>query len=72
MEISKLKSPPKRLALDDLSSPTSFGLTDKYYPGALEITKTVLKMFGKKIKSLNNFKKIHPHDVPGDWFKGPF
>ena len=32
--------------------------------------KLMLSIKGKQRKNL--FKKNHPHDVPGDWFKGPF
>ncbi|WP_416678717.1 alpha-ketoacid dehydrogenase subunit beta [Candidatus Pseudothioglobus sp. Uisw_016] len=69
----KLKSPPDRIALADEPSPTSFGLTDKYYFGAKEIALRVLKILGVDAKiNSKNFAKKHPHDVPGDWFKGPF
>ena len=68
-----LSCSPHRLALEDMPSPTSFGLTDKYYIGAKEIFDTVLKMLGKKTLNTSKlFIKEHPHDVPGNWFKGPF
>jgi acetoin:2,6-dichlorophenolindophenol oxidoreductase subunit beta len=70
---SSLTSNPKRIALDDMPSPTSFGLTDKYYIGSKEIFNSVCQIFGKQeSNSSNKFKKNHPHDVPGNWFKGPF
>ena len=68
-----LSCPPKRLALEDMPSPTSFGLTDKYYIGAKEIFNSVFEVLQKDIiNTEDRFKKDHPHDVPGDWFKGPF
>jgi pyruvate dehydrogenase E1 component beta subunit len=65
---------PKRLALEDMPSPTSFGLTDQYYIGAREIFEDVIRILGKKAPDdlSKIFKKNHPHDVPGNWFKGPF
>jgi pyruvate dehydrogenase E1 component beta subunit len=70
---TQMKSPPVRLAMKDVPSPTSFGLTDKYYIGSKEIFDTVLSLLKKpKINSKKLFTKSHPHDVPGDWFKGPF
>ena len=68
-----LKSPPSRLALEDSHSPTSFGLTDSYYIGAKEIASRVLEVLGNEQKIDSSvFEKEHPHDVPGNWFKGPF
>jgi pyruvate/2-oxoglutarate/acetoin dehydrogenase E1 component len=71
--VANLKCAPKRLALDDIPSPTSFGLTKDYYIGAKEIFETALKILNKSSANTSNkFLKDHPHDVPGDWFKGPY
>ena len=68
-----LKCAPTRLALEDLPSPTSFGLTEKYYVGAKDIFISIVKLLGKENLATDiSFPKNHPHDVPGDWFKGPF
>ena len=68
-----LKCAPMRLALDDIPSPTSFGLTKDYYIGAKEIFETALKILNKpSVNSSNKFLKDHLLDVPGDWFKGPY
>jgi len=68
-----LKCAPKRLALEDAPSPTSFGLTDKYYFGSEKIFKTVCEILDKEITlDKKAFKKKHLHDTPGEWFKGPF
>lgn len=68
-----MKSAPIRLAIKDAPAPTSFGLTKKYYISSSEIFDAVLVILNKpKINSQKLFKKAYPHDVPGDWFKGPF
>ena len=74
IEVHKyLKKPPRRVALDNAPSPTSFGLTESYYNGALEIYNEALNLLGiNENNTQNKFLKEKPHDVPGDWFKGPF
>ncbi|MBT5303711.1 MAG: alpha-ketoacid dehydrogenase subunit beta, partial [Candidatus Scalindua sp.] len=69
----KLRRPPARIALADFPAPTTTSLTERYYKRAEDIVITVGKMLGKKldIKEILNSRKS-PHDVPGDWFKGPF
>ena len=68
-----LKCSPRRLAIENAPSPTSFGLTKKYYFGAQEIFEEVFSILEKKVDDSENiFSKDHPHDVPGEWFKGPF
>ena len=68
-----LKTQPIILALRDGPSPTSFGLTDSYYFGSEEIYKKCLALLNiSKVVNKKLFVKNHPHDVPGDWFQGPF
>jgi pyruvate dehydrogenase E1 component beta subunit len=69
----KLKGAPTRIALPDFPSPTSPSLTERYYKRAEDIVHSVGIMIGKKldIKEIID-SRISPHDVPGDWFKGPF
>lgn len=68
-----LKIAPSRMALIDGPSPTSFGLTKDYYYGAKEIYIKVSEILNKKIDNAEHlFNKDYPHDIPGDWFKGPF
>lgn len=69
----RLKRPPARIALADFPTPTTSSLTEKYYKRAEDIVHTVGKMLGKKLdtKEILDSRKF-PHDVPGDWFKGPF
>jgi pyruvate dehydrogenase E1 component beta subunit len=69
-----LKCAPKRLAMKDMPEPTSYGLTKGLYHGAFEIAKLVHEMVkGKDAEQLYSELKVNGnHDVPGDWFKGPF
>ena len=65
-----LKCAPARIALPDIPTPTSFGLTKSFYPRADDIVARVAELMGLHIE--HQFERKHPHDVPGDWFKGPF
>ena len=69
-----LKYAPVRIALPDVPTPTSCGLTKAYYKRADDIVVEVMKMFGNTSirKDDLNFFSDCPSDVPGDWFKGPF
>lgn len=68
-----LKQAPQRIALPDNPEPTSFGLTKHFYPNAETIIKSVAKMLSIVIDTQAlNAEQQCPHDVPGDWFKGPF
>ena len=68
-----LKTRPRRLAMPDIPEPTSVSLTESFYPDARDIAASVLTMLDKKekIRELDIDKRV-PHDIPGDWFKGPF
>lgn len=68
-----LKQGPRRLALPDFPTPTSSGLTKDFYKGAEDIVIVAGNMLGKNINvsELEQERKFS-HDVPGDWFKGPF
>lgn len=68
-----LKTAPRRIALPDIPSPTSSALSKGFYKGAEDIVKVVSEMLKKEIH-IEDLSKQHtcPHDVPGDWFKGPF
>lgn len=69
-----LKAAPQRLALPDAPTPTSFALTETFYNNSIDIVMLVEKMVNKKIPrdQLTALKSGCPHDVPADWFKGPF
>lgn len=69
----QLKAAPKRLALPDCPEPTSYALTRSFYPTAATIVSTVSKMLGLKTAPLDALLQRHDHhDVPGEWFSGPF
>ena len=68
-----LDRPPSRITMPDVPEPTSYGLTKDFYPRANHIVERVcemLKIEGSKL--IDEMPVISPHDVPGDWFKGPF
>lgn len=64
---------PRRLAALDAPEATSPALTRDYHVRAEHIAAIVGEMMGKpiEVRSLIEQRK-HPHDVPGDWFSGPF
>jgi len=69
----RLECAPARLAMPDVPEPTSFGLTRGFYVRAGNIAAEVFKMFGMEPEyALRSLPEPHPHDVPGEWFRGPF
>jgi len=70
---NSLKMAPKRVTMPDSPEPTSFELSKDYYVDAVNLVEEVIIMVGKDIAMKTvNISKCSPHDVPGDWFKGPF
>jgi len=68
-----LKSAPQRLALPDYPIPTGFSLTQKFFNRAEDIIESVYQVLGIADNgSVVIDRGETPHDVPGDWFKGPF
>lgn len=68
-----LKTKPARLAMPDIPEPTSPALTKGFYVRAADIAKKVLHLLEKDTSSVDaDLPEPTPHDVPGDWFKGPF
>lgn len=67
---ANLKAAPQRIGLPQFPEPTSFGLTKGYYPSDETITNKVLKLLGKESTFEGAEKSLH--DVPGNWFTGPF
>lgn len=69
----QLKAPPARLAMPDVPEPTSPALTKGFYVRAVDIAERVMKMMGRDFSGAKNaLPEPVPHDVPGEWFKGPF
>ena len=67
-----LELKPERLAMPNFPESTSFALTKEYHVTSIDIVEKIAEMFKIKINDINSLKKDHPHDVPGDWFTGPF
>jgi len=70
---SDFRAAPQRLAMPDVPEATSPALTKDYHVRAEHIAAAVGELVGKPVdvQPLVAARK-HPHDVPGDWFKGPF
>lgn len=70
---SSLKQAPRRLAMPDFPEPTSPALTQGFHVRAEHIAREVADMLGKAIDHGQiAAQRKHPHDVPGNWFNGPF
>ncbi|HLB41762.1 MAG TPA: transketolase C-terminal domain-containing protein [Gammaproteobacteria bacterium] len=70
---SMLAQAPVRIALPDNPEPTSFGLTKYYYPCSENIIRSIANMLSIDVDLSEATKKCQSfHDIPGDWFKGPF
>lgn len=68
-----LKCAPRRLTVPDFPEATSPALTKGYHVRAEHIAQAVGEMLGRPVecRSLSEQRR-YPHDVPGDWFAGPF
>lgn len=70
---SELVGAPHLMANPDNPEPTSFGLTKHYHPNAKDIVLKVADMLNMNVDASELIaSQTCPHDVPGDWFKGPF
>ena len=68
-----LRCAPARLAMPDVPEPTGFALTKDFYLRASDIAIKVLQMMSKDSSQVqHDLPEPTPHDVPGEWFKGPF
>ncbi len=68
-----LRYPPLRIGLPDCPTPTSHGLTDHYYPQAMDIRNaacTVMRQEGRRKMTIP--QTCQPLDVPDRSFVGPF
>jgi len=69
-----LKCAPRRIAFPDAPTPTSWALSNHYYPGTADIVNVARKMFGLATLSQKEsgvFCDV-PMDVPDKTFTGPF
>lgn len=72
-QFSTLKCAPVRLAMPDVPEPTSPALTKGFYVRAADIAVRALEMMGLTAEGIHRqLPEPMPHDVPGEWFKGPF
>ena len=72
-KFSELKAAPARLAMPDVPEPTSQALTKGFYVRATDVAEKIMMMFGKDVSQVRlSLPEPIPHDVPGEWFKGPF
>ena len=70
---NELKTAPQILTLPDFPTPTSLALTENYYHRSEDIVAKVENMLGIHFNVEEiSFDRTVPHDIPGDWFKGPF
>ena len=69
---SELKSAPVLMAMPDMPEPTSYGLTKGFYHDAKSIAEQIALLLEKKQLQFPELVKNGHHDVPGDWFTGPF
>ncbi len=68
-----LKMPPQRVAMPDVPEPTSFALTKGFHVDALDIYVAACSVLGRDHDiDRSGLTTRVPHDVPGDWFRGPF
>lgn len=73
MSFDSLKMAPRKLTMPNIPEPTSYGLTKGLYIDASDIASVVIDMMslGGRLDPSALEKDGH-HDVPGNWFKGPF
>lgn len=68
-----LKAAPSRLAMPDVPEPTSVALTKGFYIRAADIAEKVMSMLVMDFSGVRcALPEPIPHDIPGEWFKGPF
>ena len=60
------------LSLPDYPEPTSYSLTQDYHINAKKILTKCHKILNVDSKNCQQIQTPQPHDVPGNWFKGPF
>ena len=61
-----------KLAMPEVPEPTSYALTKDFYNNADDIINEVLSMFGYSKKTQPIIRDQEHHDIPGEWFQGPF
>jgi pyruvate/2-oxoglutarate/acetoin dehydrogenase E1 component len=69
-----LRGAPLMLTSPDCPVSTSFGVSHLFYKTAVDVVNSVSGALGTEVPvdALVERQNQTPHDVPGDWFKGPF
>jgi pyruvate/2-oxoglutarate/acetoin dehydrogenase E1 component len=68
-----LMQAPRRVALPDFPTPTSPALVRGFYKQAKDIITAVGQVLQRELVIPDlQARRNYPHDVPGEWFKGPF
>jgi len=62
-----------RLAMPDVPEATSLALTEGYHVRAEHVAAAIAQLVGRDLETDSlAAARQYPHDVPGDWFQGPF
>ena len=68
-----LKCAPQRLAMPDYPEATSPALTVSYHVRAEHIVEKIGLILTREVEFTSlKLRRTQQHDVPGEWFKGPF
>jgi pyruvate dehydrogenase E1 component beta subunit len=68
-----LRAAPQRLAMPDVPEATSPALTEGYHVRAEHVAAAIAQLVGRDLETASlAAARQYPHDVPGDWFQGPF
>jgi pyruvate dehydrogenase E1 component beta subunit len=68
----RLQAPPRRVALPDVSTPTSHAVARHYYPRAVQLYRSVCQMFDSSPREVEPPRESTALDVPDSEFQGPF
>ena len=69
---SDLHRQPQRMTMPDIPEPTSFALTKGFYLRSQTIAQRIANILDCETADLALPDEPALHDVPGEWFKGPF
>ncbi len=70
--IDVLKSNIIRIGLPDAPSPSSPGLSEHFYPTAIQLCQSIGKTLGVTIDTAELDNDTEPRDIPDPYFSGPF
>ena len=67
-----LKQAPRRMTMPDTPEPTSFALTKNFYLHCETIAYAIADMLDIPESAIEVPAESALHDIPGEWFQGPF